>query len=282
MLVLSLFETKKGTIIVDGKIIEIETKQLLTANLIKDYTNENFKHNIDNFLLNDNFEIKINNFKKINIVTSEKSFIVGTFSNTLEELINELNQEVEFTYILKDLNQDELVINFKEISVIKEEIKEITEEKLETLPVSYVKNNNMYEGSKKIITKGTSKKIKQTFNVVYQDNIEVSRKLISENIVSTGKSKVIYIGTKKIDSTVFEKLANCESGGNWSINTGNGYYGGLQFSKPTWNVASKAVGLNIDYAHNATKKEQILAATWLADNSGFSQWGTCSKKLGLS
>lgn len=77
---------------------------------------------------------------------------------------------------------------------------------------------------------------------------------------------------------IWEKIAACESGGRWSINTGNGYYGGLQFSEATWLRAGG--GQYAPFAHLATKEQQIAVAdSWLAKTS-WSQWG-CAKKVGI-
>ena len=75
----------------------------------------------------------------------------------------------------------------------------------------------------------------------------------------------------------FEALAQCESGGNWSINTGNGYYGGLQFSAATW----RGIGYG-GLPHQASKATQIEAGQKLQGLSGWGQWPACSRKLGLS
>jgi murein DD-endopeptidase MepM/ murein hydrolase activator NlpD len=75
---------------------------------------------------------------------------------------------------------------------------------------------------------------------------------------------------------VWDKLAACESGGNWSINTGNGYYGGLQFNVGTWRSNGGS-----GYPHQASKSEQIRIAKNLHASRGFSPWPACSAKLGL-
>ena len=83
---------------------------------------------------------------------------------------------------------------------------------------------------------------------------------------------VTYSGT-----SVWDDLARCESGGNWAINTGNGYYGGLQFNAQTWR-AYGGTGL----PHQNSKAEQIAVATRLRDaNGGYGAWPSCSRKLGL-
>lgn len=77
----------------------------------------------------------------------------------------------------------------------------------------------------------------------------------------------------------WNRLAQCESGGNWKINTGNGYYGGVQFSLGSW----YAVGGN-RYAPRpdlATRTQQVAAAERLLDLQGWGAWPACSRKLGL-
>ena len=80
--------------------------------------------------------------------------------------------------------------------------------------------------------------------------------------------------------TVWDQLAQCESGGNWAINTGNGYYGGLQFNYGTW--LNYGGGEFAEYAHLATREQQIIVAERLHAARGFAPWPACSAKLGLS
>jgi len=74
----------------------------------------------------------------------------------------------------------------------------------------------------------------------------------------------------------WDQLAQCESGGNWAINTGNGYYGGLQFSPTTW----RAFG-GEGMPHNASRAEQIRVAERTLAAQGWGAWPACSRKLGL-
>lgn len=81
---------------------------------------------------------------------------------------------------------------------------------------------------------------------------------------------------KVAEGDVWDSLARCESGGNWAINTGNGYYGGLQFTASTW----KSVG-GSGLPHQASREEQIMRGQILQARSGWGQWPACTKKLGL-
>jgi hypothetical protein len=78
---------------------------------------------------------------------------------------------------------------------------------------------------------------------------------------------------------VWDALAQCESSGNWAINTGNGYYGGLQFSLGTWNGYGGAEFA--EYPHQATREEQIVVAERLRAARGYQPWPACRAKLGL-
>ncbi|WP_020669957.1 transglycosylase family protein [Amycolatopsis nigrescens] len=75
--------------------------------------------------------------------------------------------------------------------------------------------------------------------------------------------------------TDWDAIAKCESGGNWSTNTGNGYAGGLQFSPSTW----KAYG-GQGSAHNASRDEQIAVAERVKAGQGIGAWPVCGKKAG--
>ena len=81
-------------------------------------------------------------------------------------------------------------------------------------------------------------------------------------------------------TTVWDKVAKCESGNRWHINTGNGYYGGLQFSSSTW----RAFGGRkyASQAHRATKAEQIAIARRVLAGQGPGAWPTCSRRAGLT
>jgi LysM repeat protein len=76
--------------------------------------------------------------------------------------------------------------------------------------------------------------------------------------------------------SVWDSLAACESGGNWSINTGNGFYGGLQFTLSSW----RAMG-GSGYPNQASRAEQIARAERLLAAQGWGAWPACSAKLGL-
>ncbi len=84
-------------------------------------------------------------------------------------------------------------------------------------------------------------------------------------------------GTAHADSVNWDAIAECESGGNWAINTGNGHYGGLQFKPATW-TANGGVG---NPAH-APREEQIRVAENVLATQGIGAWGSCGKHAGAA
>jgi hypothetical protein len=77
------------------------------------------------------------------------------------------------------------------------------------------------------------------------------------------------------DYASWDALAECESGGDWSINTGNGYYGGLQFSLSSW----QAVG-GTGYPHENSRETQITMGQRLQASQGWGAWPACTRELG--
>ncbi|WP_345712529.1 transglycosylase family protein, partial [Kineococcus glutinatus] len=77
----------------------------------------------------------------------------------------------------------------------------------------------------------------------------------------------------------WDRLAQCESGGNWHINTGNGYYGGVQFSASTWR--GYGGGQYAARADLASREQQIVVAERVLAGQGWGAWPSCSRKLGL-
>ncbi|MDX3386860.1 transglycosylase family protein [Streptomyces niveiscabiei] len=80
------------------------------------------------------------------------------------------------------------------------------------------------------------------------------------------------------DSGVWDRIAKCESGGNWHINTGNGYYGGLQFSASTWRAYGGTAYAST--ADQASREQQIAVASKVQRGQGWGAWPVCSSRAG--
>lgn len=174
------------------------------------------------------------------------------------------------------------------------------ETKVEEIPApERVKEDpNMPEGEEKVVEKGASGKARVVATVRTINGQEVSRKEKSSKEITAPKERVIIRGTKKADEetedkgsntgasapsvadgSVWDQIAQCESTGNWSINTGNGFSGGLQFTPSTW--AGFGGTEYAPAAHMATREQQIAVAKRVQAAQGWGAWPACTSKLGL-
>jgi resuscitation-promoting factor RpfA len=108
--------------------------------------------------------------------------------------------------------------------------------------------------------------------------------VVATGVVVTGAAVIslAVVGTSATAATsvTWDRLAGCESGGNWHINTGNGFYGGLQFTAGTWRGFGG--GAYASRADRATRVEQIFIAERVLRAQGWNAWPACSRKLGLT
>jgi nucleoid-associated protein YgaU len=98
--------------------------------------------------------------------------------------------------------------------------------------------------------------------------------------LSSGTGLVTATPAEAAATTVWDRVAQCESGGNWKINTGNGFYGGVQFAAGTWSAYGGTTYAS--QAHLATKAEQIAIARRVLAGQGPGAWPVCSRRAGLT
>ncbi|MFT4235892.1 MAG: transglycosylase family protein [Microbacterium sp.] len=101
--------------------------------------------------------------------------------------------------------------------------------------------------------------------------------LVAAGLAAVATAAFVPTAANAADDATWDAVAQCESGGNWAINTGNGYYGGLQFSLSTWQ-ANGGSGLPSD----ASREEQIRVAENVLASQGWGAWPTCSAQVGAS
>ncbi|BBY19779.1 transglycosylase family protein [Mycolicibacterium litorale] len=126
-----------------------------------------------------------------------------------------------------------------------------------------------------------------TFAVSKVNGVETGRLPVANVIVSPARNAVLRVGAKPGTEVppvragaAWDALAQCEAGGNWAINTGNGYFGGVQFDQNTW---ERNGGLRYaPRADLATREEQIAIAEVTRARQGWGAWPTCSGRVGAS
>jgi uncharacterized protein YabE (DUF348 family) len=126
-----------------------------------------------------------------------------------------------------------------------------------------------------------------TFAVATVNGAETGRLPVANVVVTPARQSVLRVGAKPgtevpevTNGLIWDALARCESGGNWAINTGNGYFGGVQFDQNTW---ERQGGLRYaSRADLATREEQIAIAEVTRARQGWGAWPTCSGRTGVS
>lgn len=150
-------------------------------------------------------------------------------------------------------------------------------------PEQKVDDPDLAKGKTSVEDPGTPGEKMVTYKVTQKNGKEVSRESISEQVITQPKPKIIHVGTKQAptpaigDGSAWDRIAQCESGGNWAINTGNGYYGGLQFDKRTWDAYGGDAYASLP--NQASREQQIAIAEKVRDaRGGYSAWPVCGKK----
>ncbi|GAA2054080.1 transglycosylase family protein [Williamsia deligens] len=105
--------------------------------------------------------------------------------------------------------------------------------------------------------------------------------VLTSAVIGGGASAFFGVGTASAATDdQWNQVAQCESGGNWAINTGNGYQGGLQFSQSTW--AGNGGTEYAPTANQATKEQQIAVAERVLAGQGKGAWPVCGTGLGAA
>jgi resuscitation-promoting factor RpfB len=146
-----------------------------------------------------------------------------------------------------------------------------------------IADDTMYEGEEETVREGRAGSRDVTYQLRYENGQLVARKVLQVRNYVAPVNAQVKVGTKEEEvvvstapvyssgGTVWDAIAQCESGGNWAANTGNGYYGGLQFSLSTW----QAYG-GTGYPHEHSREGQIAIAERVrAAEGGYGAWPHC-------
>src|SRR4051794_38353909 len=103
--------------------------------------------------------------------------------------------------------------------------------------------------------------------------------VVAASALALGVTTLTTGTAEAASGSTWDRIAQCESGGNWSINTGNGFSGGLQFTSSTWRAYGGTAYASS--AYKAGRSAQIPVAERVLAGQGWGAWPACSAKLGL-
>ncbi|AEX46066.1 transglycosylase family protein [Corynebacterium diphtheriae] len=225
--------------------------------------------------------------KIISLTTGDKTVFTQIAAATVADVLKERGIDVDAddvvmpaldTAVSKDMN-----IKVDKVDSREEKITEKFEE-----PATYIEDAEQLEGEETLVTPGTQGERTVTRKIVTVNGVETANEVVNEEIITPGVAATIKRGAKKpttasaaavASGSVWDQLAQCESGGNWSINTGNGFTGGLQFVDSTW--LGLGGGVYAPQAYLATREQQIAIAEKVLAAQGWGAWPACTAKLGL-
>jgi resuscitation-promoting factor RpfB len=189
------------------------------------------------------------------------------------------------------------------------DVKTVKQQKKVSFSTVRKNTSSLTRGRTKVDTTGRPGSRTITYREVREDGKVTSRKQTSSTITTRPRTQVVLVGTKApkvvqvaqsssgsrssrshssgsgssgpsapsvASGGVWDKIAACESGGNWSINTGNGFYGGLQFTLSTWRGYGGS-----GMPNQASRAQQIAVAKRIQAAQGWGAWPACTSRLGI-
>ncbi len=239
-------------------------------------------------------DVDIATEKKIKISVAGKKRTVTTTATTVGEALADAKIKVDADDKLSVAKGATLVDGAK-FSYTRVDVSKVTKKQRVAFGTVRKDSATLTKGVTKIDKAGVSGTRVLTYKVVRHNGKLISKKRVGSTITKKAVAQIVVVGTKapkvakstssgssKSSSAsagsggVWDKIAACESGGNWSINTGNGFYGGLQFTLSTW----RAYG-GSGMPHHASKATQIAVAKKVQAAQGWGAWPACTSKLGL-
>jgi uncharacterized protein YabE (DUF348 family) len=218
--------------------------------------------------------------KDITVRVAGKRSALTTTAATVAELLAEQGIEVDSDDRLEPTATTEIT---EDLFVIVDRVEVARKTRTEAIEFETTtkKDSTLWSGESRLVQSGKDGKAKRTYQITTVNGRQTDKKLLSEKIVDEAVNAVRAIGTKTAPSSgkginlaraaMWDRIARCESGGRWNINTGNGYYGGLQFARASWNANG---GRDFAaYPHQASRAEQITVANRYYAKAGLQPWG---------
>jgi len=177
------------------------------------------------------------------------------------------------------------VIDGMHVQVIRNRIEKITERVPLIPPKRRIEDPAMNKDREVVEDPGSPGTQDVTFSVSKVNGVETGRLPVASHVIAPAREAVVRIGTKPgtdipevSNGEIWDAISRCEAGGNWAINTGNGYYGGVQFDQNTWerNGGTRFA----PRADMATREEQIAVAEVTRARQGWGAWPVCSGRAG--
>lgn len=301
--VITVNTAKDITVKLDGAEQRVTTTSTKISGLMSQLgiaANAKISAPVDTLLANSS-EVSIITPKQVTVVADGKKRVTTTTAHDVSDLLAEtgvtLGKEDRVSAPGVATVVENMVVKVSRVNTAGT-VTEASDVPFETVESS---DAALYVDQKKTVTAGVAGSVEKTFRTVTVDGAVVSRTEIASKVVKEAVVEKISVGSKErpaakqkttaaaggantgaaapsmSNEAMWDAIAQCEATGNWSINTGNGYYGGLQFDIQTWLGAGG--GAYAPNASLATKAQQIDIANRVYATRGLQPWG-CAHAAG--
>lgn len=220
---------------------------------------------------------------KLNVAgkTTYARIPAATVEDVLKQRNIKVDQDDRVSPGLKTPVTEDMEITVDKVQVQTQDV----EEPFEAEPI-IVDDPEMIQGEEVEVEPGVPGTRKVTYKTVTVNGVEESKTMEKQEEITPATPATVHRGTKEqstapavADGSVWDELAECEAGGNWATDTGNGYSGGLQFDDATW--AAYGGTEYAPRASQATREEQIAVAERVQAAQGWGAWPACTSQMGL-
>lgn len=239
-------------------------------------------------------ELTITTPKTVQIVHLGKTVTIKSLAGTVGQALTEAKLRWDSDDRITPAAATPLQLGVNKIGFVQVLQNTVTKTEAVAHGTAETKSATLEVGTKKTTAKGTNGSKTVTYLYTYLDGKLSATKVVGSKVVAKAVDEQVVVGTKPkaVETTTettetdtpassnvgaWDRIAECESGGNWSINSGNGYYGGLQFDHGTWAAYGGTAYAN--NANGASKAQQIAIAEKVkADRGGYGAWPVCGKR----
>jgi uncharacterized protein YabE (DUF348 family) len=231
-------------------------------------------------------DLQLQSAKRVTISHDGQTSTVVTTDETVAQLLSDLsislgpNDEVVPTLFTSLTDGVQIVVHRVSIATVSKSV-----------PIAFATaqqaDSSMTKGTSVVLASGAAGTSTVTYLVTEVDGVITSQTVVSTVVLTSPKTRVVRVGTKAVAVSAsppastsglnWTAVAACESNNHWNDNTGNGYYGGLQFSLSTW--LSNGGGAYAARPDLATEAQQIAVANHLYALRGSAPWPVCGKYL---
>lgn len=221
--------------------------------------------------------------KVVTIVADQRRYVLVSTATTVGQLLAQQGISLATTDHVSTL-RDAPVRDGMRLEITRVRYKRVVTRTAVGYTTAKRPDGSLPKGTEQVVRAGRKGLLERVYVIAYVDGKPTGRELLDSQVVQPAVARIVRYGTKEQPpptsaptSHNWDAVAACESSGNWHENSGNGFYGGLQFDIGTW--LSNGGGQYAPRADLATREEQIAIAERVYANRGTSPWPVCGKHL---